>query len=99
LIQSSPVVPSEVTLKVDDAVFLAPRTLGFRTDSFVAKKTERHVVATELVNDLVELASREASGCEFIVHCCISLIGSKKIKFISKYLFLLYYLFQYLSML
>lgn len=59
--------------EVDDAVFLTPRTDRFGNREFVAEKTERHVVATELLDDGVQLASRETSGCEFCAHDCISL--------------------------
>jgi hypothetical protein len=59
--------------EVDNAVFLAPRTGRFGNREFVAEKTERHVVATELLDDGVELASSKASGCVFCAHDCISL--------------------------
>ena len=59
--------------EVDDAIFLAPRTGRFGNREFVAEKTERHVVATEFLDDGVELAGREAGGCEFCDHDCISL--------------------------
>ncbi len=59
--------------EVDDAIFLAPRTGRFGNREFVAEKTERHVVATEFLDDGVELASGEAGGCEFCAHDCISL--------------------------
>lgn len=59
--------------EVDDAVFLTPRTSRFGNREFVAEKTERHVVATEFLDDGVELAGREAGGCEFCAHDCISL--------------------------
>ena len=59
--------------EVDDAVFLTPQTDRFGNREFVAEKTERHVVTTELLDDGVELASSKASGCEFCAHDCISL--------------------------
>jgi len=59
--------------EVDDAVFLTPRTDRFGNREFVAEKTERHVMATELLDDGVELACCKASGCEFCAHDCISL--------------------------
>ena len=59
--------------EVDDAVFLAPRTGRFGNREFVAEKTERHVVATELLDDGVELAGGKTGGCEFCAHDCISL--------------------------
>ena len=59
--------------EVDDAVFLTPRTGRFGNREFVAEKTERHVVATEFLDDGVELAGGEAGGCEFVAHDCISL--------------------------
>ena len=59
--------------EVDDAVFLPPRTGRFGNREFVAEKTERHVVATEFLDDGVELAGGEAGGCEFCAHDCISL--------------------------
>ena len=59
--------------EVDDAVFLAPRAGRFGNREFVAEKTERHVVATELLDDGVELAGGKSGGCEFCAHDCISL--------------------------
>lgn len=59
--------------EVDDAVFLAPRTSRFGNREFVAEKAKRHVVATELLDDGVELAGGEAGGCEFCAHDYISL--------------------------
>lgn len=59
--------------EVDDTVFLAPQTDRFGNREFVAEKTERHVVATELLDDGVELASSKARGCEFVAHDYISL--------------------------
>lgn len=59
--------------EVDDAVLLAPRTGRFGNREFAAEKTERHVVATEFLDDGIELAGREAGGCEFCAHDCISL--------------------------
>lgn len=61
--------------EIDDAIFLAPRMWRRRNRNreFVAEKTERHVVTTELLDDGVELAGGEASGCEFCAHDCISL--------------------------
>ncbi len=59
--------------EVDDAVFLTPRTCQFGNREFIAEKTERHVVATELLDDGVELAGGESGGCEFCAHDCISL--------------------------
>ena len=59
--------------EVDDAVFLAPRTGRFGNREFVAGKTECHVVATELLDDGVELAGGKSGGCEFCAHDCISL--------------------------
>ncbi len=59
--------------EVDDAVFLVPRASRFGNREFVAEKTERHVMATELLDDGVELAGGEAGGCEFRAHDCISL--------------------------
>jgi len=59
--------------EVDDAVFLAPRTGRFGNREFVAEKTKRHVVATELLDDSVELAGGKSGGCEFCAHDCISL--------------------------
>ncbi len=46
--------------EVDDAVFLAPRVGWFAHHNLAAEKTERHVVATELLDDGVELAGSEA---------------------------------------
>lgn len=54
--------------EVDDAIFIAPRTRRFGNREFVAEKTERHVVATELIDDGVELAGGESGGCEFCAH-------------------------------
>ncbi len=59
--------------EVDDAVFLTPRTDRFGNREFITEKTERHVVATELLDDGVELASCEAGRCEFVAHDSISL--------------------------
>lgn len=59
--------------EVDAAAFLAPRTCRFGNREFAAEKTDRHVVATELLDDGVELAGGEAGGCEFCAHDCISL--------------------------
>ena len=58
--------------EVDDSVFLAPRTGRFGNREFVAEKTERHVVATELLDDGVELAGGKAGGCEFCAHDFVS---------------------------
>jgi len=46
--------------EVDDAVFLAPRTDRFGNRKFVAEKTERHVVATELLDDGIQLTRGKA---------------------------------------
>lgn len=59
--------------EVDDTVFLAPRTGRFGNREFVAQKTERHLMATEFLDDGIELAGGEAGGCEFCAHDCISL--------------------------
>ncbi len=59
--------------EVDDAVFLAPRTDRFGNREFASEKTERHVMATEPLDDGVELAGGKSGGCEFCAHDCISL--------------------------
>ena len=60
--------------EVDDAVFLAPRTGRFGNREFVAEKTQRHVVATELLDNGVELAGGKTGGCEFCAHVRFPLI-------------------------
>lgn len=51
--------------EVDNAVFLAPQTSRFGNREFVAEKTERHVVATEFLDDGIQLSGGETGGCKF----------------------------------
>lgn len=50
--------------KVNDAIFLAPRTVQFGNQEFVAEKTERHVAATELLDDGIVFIYSEIGRCK-----------------------------------